>query len=384
MVNIQHFLLLCLQWLWVPLLLVILLWVVTIPRHRYKKFFGRISFADYRGKFPRYMGSVRVSSHLTKARFRSRIPMERWQAEIPEIEQFRNRRIYKVEQPPDNIRETDIFFVIGELPGKILWDDCYILEEESKFAIGEGYERKVVWDAESLPHGIVAGATGGGKTALLRCIVHQAIMKGFNVNVMDFKHGGDFVSLELEAEKYCDLQNGYGKFLISDLEEANNLLSCLTVVVSRRMQQFKESGVSNIYEYNALGKDRIVPWLVVIDEAAELLDVKTTDKAAKEFYTAINHSLRTLARTSRAAGVHILLGLIRPDSNVLDGQIKNNLLWRVCGYFADPAASRIVLDNDKATELPPEVKGRFIIGEDEAQVYYLPSVPIASPMREMQ
>lgn len=229
-----------------------------------------------------------------------------------------------------------------------------------------------------MPHGIVAGATGGGKTALLRCIVHQAIMKKYNVNVMDFKRGGDFASLEQERQKYCDLENGYGKFLVSDPRDANNLLSSLIVEVSGRMQRFKESGVSNIYEYNALGKDRINPWLVVIDEAAELLDVKTSDKAAKELYAEINQSLRTLARTSRAAGVHLLLGFIRPDANVLDGQIKNNLLWRVCGYFTDPAASRIVLDNDKATELPPEIKGRFIIGEEEVQTYYL--LP-ASPMR---
>lgn len=89
-------------------------------------------------------------------------------------------------------------------------------------------------------------------------------------------------------------------------------------------------------------------------------------------YAEIDHLLRTLARTSRAAGIHLILGFIRPSADLLDGQIKNNLLWRACGYFADPAASRIVLDNDKATELPPEVKGRFIIGEEETQVYYLP------------
>lgn len=94
-------------------------------------------------------------------------------------------------------------------------------------------------------------------------------------------------------------------------------------------------------------------------------------------------ALRTLTRTSRAAGVHLLLGFIRPSADVLDGQIKNNLLWRACGYFADPAASRIVLDNDKATELPPEIKGRFIIGEEETQAYYLP-IPEVGPSGEAE
>ena len=149
------------------------------------------------------------------------------------------------------------------------------------------------------------------------------------------------------------------------------------------MEKFKEAGVSNITEYNARGWGHFVPWLVVIDEAAELLDVKPKDKAEKEMYAEIDHLLRTLARTSRAAGVHLLLGFIRPSADVLDGQIKNNLLWRACGYFADPAASRIVLDNDKATELPPEVKGRFIIGEEETQAYYLP-IPETGPSGEAE
>ena len=59
-------------------------------------------------------------------------------------------------------------------------------------------------------------------------------------------------------------------------------------------------------------------------------------------------------------------------SNVLDGQIKNNLQFRICGYFADSPASRIVLENDKATELPSNIKGRFIVGDEECQAYYLP------------
>ena len=112
-----------------------------------------------------------------------------------------------------------------------------------------------------------------------------------------------------------------------------------------------------------------MPWLVVIDEAAEILDVKPKDKEEKEMYAEIDHYLRTLARISRAAGVHILMGFIRPSADVLNGQIKNNLLWRVSSYFADPAAARIVLDNDKAAELPSEIKGRFIIGEEEVQAY---------------
>lgn len=205
--------------------------------------------------------------------------------------------------------------------------------------------------------------------------MHQAILKRWNVTVIDMKQGGDFNDVVQENAKYQDLETDYGPFLVSDLEEARQLLFALVIEVKGRLERFKECDVANIDEYNSSGKGFFLPWLVVVDEAAELLDAKPSGKAEKEQYAEINQSLRTLARISRAAGITLLLGFIRPSSDALDGQVKNNLLLRCCTYFADPAASRIVLDNDKATELPPEIKGRFIIGEDETQAYYLPTAP---------
>lgn len=276
-----------------------------------------------------------------------------------------------MEQLQKDMRIMEVYLIKEVLPSFIKWEDT-LMEPEDKFAIGESYTGKVIWDTSIYCHGLCAGATSVGKTNLLRCLIHQAILKKWNVQVLDFKNGGDYVSVEREAQKYRDLEVGYGPFIISDPEEARKLLLGLTIEIKGRLAAFKEVGVSNIYEYNASGRGYFVPWLLVIDEAAELLDVKAKDKAEKELYAEIDHYLRTLARMSRAAGVHILLGFIRPDANVLDGQVKNNLLWRACGYFADPAVSRIVLGNNKATELPPEIKGRFIIGEEETQAYYMP------------
>ena len=358
-------------WLWLPVLLVLILAIMSIPQYRRQRFFTSIGFRGYDGKIPRCIGQYNVNVYLKKLRFKSRIPFTEWEKAKPDIEMFYKRKIYKMEQSKENIRVMDIYLIQEALPSFIRWEDSF-METGDKFAIGESYTGKIIWDTTALPHGLLGGATSSGKTNLLRLAIHQAILKRWNVQVFDFKGGGDFVSVEREAQKYRDLESGYGSFIISDPEEARQLLLALTIEVKGRLEKFKEAGVSNITEYNARGWDRFVPWLVVIDEAAELLDVKPKDKAEKEMYAEIDHLLRTLARTSRAAGVHLLLGFIRPSADVLDGQIKNNLLWRACGYFADPAASRIVLDNDKATELPPEVKGRFIIGEEETQAYYLP------------
>ncbi|WP_304433542.1 FtsK/SpoIIIE domain-containing protein [Acutalibacter muris] len=364
----MNYLQMIVRWLWVPVLLSLVFVVMSVPQYRRKQFFSSIGFRGYDGKLPRYKGQRKVNTYLKRMRYRSTIPLEKWEKAKSDIEMFYNRKIYKLEQSKRNMHILYIYLIQELLPTYILWKDSY-LEEGRKFAIGESYNGKLIWDCTVLPHGVVAGASSAGKSSVSRCIIHQATIKRWNVWILDWKCGGDYVSVERE---YQDITKNYGPIVISGPEETRNILVAILVEVRGRLEEFKKVGATNIDEYNARGQDQFVPFLLVIDEAAEILDVKPKSKEEKDLYAEIEQTLRKLARISRAAGVHILMGFIRPDANVLDGQIKNNLLWRACGYFADPAASRIVLDSEKATKLPPEVKGRFIIGEEETQAYYLP------------
>lgn len=361
---------LCLRWLWAPVsfLYLIALYGEVVKRFRFKMFFSSIDFWGYDEKLPKYLNSTVVNTYLKQIRFKSRIPIIEWKKVKPTMEMFLKREIFAIENRKEKLNITEVYLIQEDLPSFIAWSDEF-MPDGRRFAIGVSYKGKEEWNAAALGHGLIAGSTGSGKTALLRCIIHQAILKRWNVQVLDFKGGGDYASVEREAFKYHDLEDGYGPFIITDPKEARDLLLALTIEVKRRLGCLKEAGVSNIDEYK---REQFIPWLIVIDEAAEILDLRPKDKTEKELYADIDQYLRTLARMSRAAGVHILMGFIRPSSDLLDGQVKNNLLWRACGYFADPAAARIVLDNDRATELPPEIKGRFVVGEDEVQAYYLP------------
>ncbi len=360
-------------WLWIPLSLLFLIirHGEVIRRHKLKKFFERKEFKAYNGKIPKYLNTSILNRYLKKIRFKSQIPYDRWERIVSDLEVFFEKRILKIINLPESITKVDILVIDENLPNYIEWDDSFIMDGR-KFVIGQGYQGKCVWDAASLAHGIVAGATGGGKTAILRVIIYQAIKKRFNVQILDFKGGGDFAAIDRERQKYIDLEDGSGTYIISEPKEAEKFLTSLLIEVRNRLDHFKKEGVSNIEEFNTLGKLRFIPWLLVIDEAAEVLNVKPKTKEEKEAYESIDQSLRTLARLSRAAGVHILMGIIRPSTDILDGQVKNNLLWRACAYFADEAASQLVLGNDKATRLPPNMKGRFVVGDDEVQAYYLP------------
>ncbi len=348
------------------LLLAVLATVCRIvwKRHDERRFFISVDLWGYNGKLPRYVGSRKINDYIKRVRYHSRVPLARWEKVRPDIEMFYNKRVYKIESKENDVRTINIFLIEEQLPKYIEWKDDFMVDGR-RFAIGESYKGKMIWDCTIFPHGLIAGATGSGKTALLRCIVHQAIAKKFNICIFEYKGSGDYNVIE-------QMYQNYGPIVISNPGETRNILVSLLIEVRGRLEEFKKVGVTNIDEYNARGREQFLPWLLIIDEAAEIFDVKPRSKEEKDLYAEIEQTLRTLARISRAAGVHILMGFIRPSSEVLDGQIKNNLLWRGAGYFADPAASRIVLDNDKATELPPEIKGRFIIGDEETQVYYLP------------
>lgn len=99
------------------------------------------------------------------------------------------------------------------------------------------------------------------------------------------------------------------------------------------------------------------------DEVAEVLDKSGRNKEDKELLGQIESRLATIARLGRAFGIHLILATQRPDANIIHGQIKNNLDFRVCGR-ADNVLSMIILDNTSAADqIPKDARGRFITAD---------------------
>jgi len=372
------------RWVWIPLSVLFLICAYGEPmiRRSFARFFKDIKHRGYDGRIPEYIKTIPHNRYIEIIRFKSRIPLEDWEKIKPKFETFLNLDIKKFDNLGDKTM-MNVHVIVEEIPTVIEWRDEFAVDGR-RFAIGESYEGQAIWDLTQAAHGLVAGASGAGKTALIRSIVHQAAGKcnpnspmygdrnsRFQLSVIDMKGGGDYSNVE----KYRDIEKSQNNsIIVSEPEQARDLLRCLTVEVKTRAAKFKELGVENIEAYlnHVPEQPHMRPWLVVIDELAELVDVKPKNKDEKQLYEEIDSYLRTLARTSRSTGISLLFGIIRPSADILDGQVKNSILWRACGYFADPAASRIVLDNSRATELPADIKGRFIIGENEVQAYYMP------------
>lgn len=106
------------------------------------------------------------------------------------------------------------------------------------------------------------------------------------------------------------------------------------------------------------------------DEVAEMLDKTGADNERKKLLAQIENRL-SIARQGRAFGIHLILATQRPDANVLPGQIKNNMDFRVCGR-AGNVLSQIILDNTSAAEqIPKDARGRFITGDGTVFQGYL-------------
>ena len=184
----------------------------------------------------------------------------------------------------------------------------------------------------------------------------QLLMKNcVKVTVADFKGGIDFGNV---WTKHTNCR------MIFTRDELSNYLDTLVDELHRRKEIIAATeGCNNIYEYNnrcAQYMDRIV---LAIDEVAEILDKSGLDKTEKEQAVQIERRIATIARLGRAVGIHLILATQRPDANILSGQIKNNISYRVCGR-ADNVLSTIILDNTSAAdEIPSDARGRFIDNE---------------------
>lgn len=277
--------------------------------------------------------------------------LEDWKASKYKMENVFNYLVHEIKQTKNDKQLFEIVTLDlkDDLKDMYPWDDKIISEEDGVLILGEGLLDKIRLDLNQTPHALAGGVTGSGKSVLINCMAWQGIKKGYYIIPVDFKGG-----LELGMfESFNDV--------ISEEKEVLISLKKLKKEHEERLKLFKEHNVKNIVEYNLKveEKDSLARILLIIDEIAELLDKTGKNKEQKDLIEAIEAELNTLARLSRATGINIITGTQRPDSNVIKGQIKNNLGARICGRMTDKEPSIMVLGSPDAMRIP-DIKGRYL------------------------
>ena len=314
----------------------------------------RIALTNAAGETP-----TLLRAHKDKANRRTRIwelgnpgiPLKMWEDKQQEIEAAFNINVISVDYGHSTSRIVLKFVPgINALPERIDWADKYLSSDSFVLILGEGYIGPVTVDLATIPHILVGGSTGSGKSVLLKLLLMQALHKGAEVYISDFKGGVDFPPVWHEKCRMC--------FEEDDLLE---LLTGLADELERRKRLFGVAGCSNLDEYNKVSETQLKRQIFACDEVAEVLDKTGLSAEEKKMISRIESKLSIIARQGRAFGIHLILSTQRPDANLIPGQIRTNLGCRICGR-ADSILSQIILDSTAAADqISKGAQGRFLL-----------------------
>ena len=204
-------------------------------------------------------------------------------------------------------------------------------------AIGKDTSGKaIVTDLADMPHLLVAGTTGSGKTVCLNSLIMSIL---YNASPSEVK----FIMIDpkmVELVPYNDLPHLLCP-VITDAKKAAPALNWIVMEMENRYKMFSKETVKNIKGYHAKGLQ--MPYIVVVvDELADLMQV-----SAKT----VEGAIARLAQLARAAGIHLILATQRPSVDVITGVIKANFSSRISFKVASKVDSRTVLDTNGAETL---------------------------------
>ncbi|MFD2333264.1 DNA translocase FtsK [Cohnella sp. GCM10020058] len=219
-------------------------------------------------------------------------------------------------------------------------------EAPSKLTIAFGRDisgQPIVGNLARMPHMLVAGATGSGKSVCINGIITSLL----------YKAKPDEVKFLMIDPKMVELNvyNGIPHLLapvVTDPRRASLALKKIVVEMEKRYEKFSKSGTRNIEGYNNLmlsgdNPDGVLPYIVVIvDELADLMMVAAGD---------VEDAICRLAQMARAAGIHLIIATQRPSVDVITGVIKANIPSRIAFGVSSQVDSRTILDMVGAEKL---------------------------------
>ena len=243
----------------------------------------------------------------------------------------------------------------------------------SKLAIALGLDvagNPVVADIGRMPHVLIAGQTGSGKSICLNAIMASIL---FRASPQEVK----FILVDpkrVELTGYNDIPHLLSPVIV----DPGKVISALRWTISemeRRYKLFSQAGVRNIDGYNQMSGFQALPYILfIVDELADIMLASPVE---------VEESITRIAQMSRATGIHMVLATQRPSVDVITGLIKANIPTRIAFAVSSQVDSRVILDGQGAEKLlgrgdmlylPPDqakarrIQGAFATDEDIGQL----------------
>ena len=246
--------------------------------------------------------------------------------------------------------KVEIILCERELPKMVGFHELYAdVKQSYSFIVGQGIKGTLVQKIQPLPHLLISGATGGGKSVFFRSTMLSLLKSSPHIQLylLDLKRG-------VEVKEFAALPNVR---TAADEIEATNVLEALVEEMHRRYEILEQSGHKSIDSE----RDKLDLIIVGIDEAAALLGRGASETARK--------CMGELARLARAAGIHLIAATQKPVKEAISTEIVDNLSGRMTFKMISTAASNVAMGGNYAQKLPA-IKGRAVwsSGSEQTQV----------------
>lgn len=255
------------------------------------------------------------------------------------------------------------------VPLRKVMESDEIKQTNSKLAVAVGLDvsgKSVIADLGKMPHILIAGQTGSGKSVAINSIISTYL---FRASPSEIK----FIMVDPKRVELTSY-NGIPHLLAPVITEPEKVISALRWLMSemdRRYKLFAQAGARNIEAYNEMSGFQALPYIVlVIDELADVMLFSPVE---------VEDAITRIAQMSRATGIHMVLATQRPSVDVITGLIKANIPARIAFAVSSQIDSRVILDTQGAEKLlgkgdmlflPPDkakpirVQGTYLIDKE--------------------
>jgi S-DNA-T family DNA segregation ATPase FtsK/SpoIIIE len=338
--------------------------------NKLKDVFDLVGLKNALGSYPNFLSLEPITGGTMKLRLTNgAFPLTEWIKRKERLEA--NMRIFidEIKQELDK-GVTEVTFSYEPMPSKVTIENIRGFRDY-KFLIGRDRSKSYVGSFVENPHFLVAGESGGGKSAFVRQLVTtiKVNQPESEFYLLDFKGGVEFWQFEKLP----------GMKVVSDIAKAARTLNEIASSIELRTKKLREMNLTDINYFfesdhfkrmnteekrsHTLGR-RI---FIVVDECAEIFLFGLGHPA--EHTRNLRAAMSRITRLGRSVGIHAVIATQRPDKNAVDPQVKSNLPTTVCYRINDIGGSLAVLGNGRAKDLPG-IPGRAVLktGSQEVEI----------------